>query len=205
MYKLFKFKKNTKGFSLVELIVVIAIMIILIALLVPSFVGYIERAHNVTDISNAKTLGNYLQLGLALAQNDSIDYTQTPWTSDPNNLYHGYIYVDDDEIRTSSIIIAEILEENGILKKGASAHPNMRKGIEPQFSKDKINSTRILCQSKSTWDRYQLNFVGSGRSLHFTYSACRKGKNKDPKASEQFASMIGGQPGGDEISLGEKK
>lgn len=204
MNKILKFKKNTKGFSLVELIVVIAIMIILIALLLPSVVGYIEKAHNVADISNAKTLGNYLQLGLAMAQNDSIDYTQTPWSNDPNNLYHGYIYVDDDEIRTSSMIIAEILEENGVLKPGSTAHPNMRQGREPQFSKDKVSSTRILCQSRSTWDRYQLNFVGNGRSLHFTYSACRNGKNQDTKASQQFASMIGGQSGGSEITLGGK-
>ncbi len=201
MDKILKFKKNIKGFSLVELIVVIAIMVILIALLTPSIVGYIEKANNAADVSNAKTISSYLQLGLALAQNNSLDYTQTPWTGDRNSLYHGYIYVDDDEIRTSSMVIAEILEENGILKPGATQNVHMRQGKEPQFSKDKVN---ILCQSKYTWDRYQINFVGKGRALQFNYSACRKGKNKDSEASGKFAGMIGGQSSGNEITLGGK-
>lgn len=45
-----KKKKNRKGFSLVELIVVLVIMAILAAALVPTLVGYI----NQTRQSNAK-------------------------------------------------------------------------------------------------------------------------------------------------------
>lgn len=39
-------RKNKKGFSLVELIIVIAIMVALIAVMAPSFVKYIAKSHD---------------------------------------------------------------------------------------------------------------------------------------------------------------
>lgn len=43
---------NNKGFSLVELIVVIAIMAVLVGLLVPQFLRYVERSRMSIDIHN---------------------------------------------------------------------------------------------------------------------------------------------------------
>lgn len=45
-------KKNNKGFSLVELIVVIAIMAVLVGVLAPQFIRYVERSRISTDIQN---------------------------------------------------------------------------------------------------------------------------------------------------------
>ena len=46
-------KMNNKGFSLVELIIVIAIMAILIVVLAPQYLKYVERSRNSTDMQTA--------------------------------------------------------------------------------------------------------------------------------------------------------
>lgn len=51
-----KERMNDKGFSLVELIIVIAIMAILIVVLAPQYLKYVERSRNSTDLQNATTM-----------------------------------------------------------------------------------------------------------------------------------------------------
>ncbi len=46
-------KLNNKGFSLVELIIVIAIMAILVGVLAPQFIKYVEQSRRSTDIQTA--------------------------------------------------------------------------------------------------------------------------------------------------------
>jgi prepilin-type N-terminal cleavage/methylation domain-containing protein len=49
-------KDNTEGFSLVELVIVIAILAILVALLVPRIVTHTYRAERTREIANARML-----------------------------------------------------------------------------------------------------------------------------------------------------
>lgn len=53
---------NDKGFSLVELIIVIAIMAILLVVLAPQYLKYVERSRNSTDLQNATEMVNALQI-----------------------------------------------------------------------------------------------------------------------------------------------
>ena len=48
-------KMNNKGFSLVELIIVIAIMAILVGVLAPSLYKYVQKSKEATDITNLDT------------------------------------------------------------------------------------------------------------------------------------------------------
>ncbi len=54
-------KLNNKGFSLVELIIVIAIMVILVAVLSPVFTKYVERGRKSTDVQTASELVTAIQ------------------------------------------------------------------------------------------------------------------------------------------------
>lgn len=58
-------KRNNKGFSLVELIIVIAIMAILAGVLAPQFVKYINRSRKSTDIQNAQQMATALSTEFA--------------------------------------------------------------------------------------------------------------------------------------------
>ncbi len=49
-------KKNNKGFSLVELIIVIAIMAVLIGLLAPQYLKFVQKSKVSADLSNAQAL-----------------------------------------------------------------------------------------------------------------------------------------------------
>ena len=61
-------KKNNKGFSLVELIVVIAIMAVLMVVLAPAMLRYVEKTRVQKDDSATSEVANALEL--ALAQED---------------------------------------------------------------------------------------------------------------------------------------
>lgn len=58
-------KKNNKGFSLVELIVVIAIMAVLMVVLAPAMLRYVEKSRIQKDESAAAEVRNAVELALA--------------------------------------------------------------------------------------------------------------------------------------------
>lgn len=57
-----KKEMNNKGFSLVELIIVIAIMAILVGALAPQFLKYVERSRKSTDCQNVAAIITALQV-----------------------------------------------------------------------------------------------------------------------------------------------
>ena len=57
-------KKDSKGFSLVELIVVIVILGVLVGIAVPSMTGYIERAKEAKDRANVESVEKAFMLAI---------------------------------------------------------------------------------------------------------------------------------------------
>lgn len=73
-------KMNNKGFSLVELIIVIAIMAILVGVLAPQFMKYIESSRQSTDIQSASAIRSAIEAGVAegeLTSNVTVSITGT--------------------------------------------------------------------------------------------------------------------------------
>lgn len=77
-------KMNNNGFSLIELIIVIAIMAVLIGVLAPQYMRYVERGRATADRDNIEAIVNALQVYYVdpnatstLANGDSITLVRT--------------------------------------------------------------------------------------------------------------------------------
>ena len=100
-----KFKPNSKkgGFSLIELIVVVAIMAVLVAVLAPSLLAYVERSRAQKDASAMGEVTNAVRLALA----DQDVYDELLDHNEKENV-SCYIHVgdeagtDDDRVSTQT-------------------------------------------------------------------------------------------------------
>lgn len=202
-------KAKSKGFTLIEVIIVIMIIAILAAMLVPNIYGYIELAHNRADVSAAKVVCQAIQIECAMDPDNIESFTKNPWNKGTNSdgtTYeaddHGYVYVDKTGVRVSSYAIAKLLEENGYI---TSAGPK-NKGEIAEYKYSKSQCRGLLCKSRKKWYRYQININYRNGEISFTYSANSKSGEKkntsgqssgtnlhDQEASEIFANMIGGE------------
>jgi prepilin-type N-terminal cleavage/methylation domain-containing protein len=88
---------NKKGFTLIELIVVIAIIAILAAILIPALLNYIQEANQTREQSDARS--TYTAVVLQVATGTQAGYTDAPVTTftgivQPTNLTCTFSAVD---------------------------------------------------------------------------------------------------------------
>lgn len=70
-------EKKNKGFTLVELIIVVAILAILVGLLAPQYTKYVERSRQAADASNLDNLVTAVKVATADGAYDIKDDTYT--------------------------------------------------------------------------------------------------------------------------------
>lgn len=70
MFKLLNKKKNNKGFTFVELVIVIAILAILVGLLAPQYTKYVEKSRKSADASNMDEMVKAIQVYAADGSNN---------------------------------------------------------------------------------------------------------------------------------------
>ena len=103
-------KKDNKGFSLVELIIVITIMAVLTAIMAPQFLKYVERSRVARDETNIEIVVRGIQTSLA----DETTYKAVALTTNGSftvtYAVDGTIKVDDStDDATMAKELAEVL------------------------------------------------------------------------------------------------
>ncbi len=88
-------KMNKKGFTLAELLIVVAIIAVLVAISIPIFTSQLERSREATDLANiraayAEAVSDYLAAGAQTAKDakvTSIKQTESGWKIEDPKLY----------------------------------------------------------------------------------------------------------------------
>lgn len=137
-----KEKMNDKGFSLVELIIVIAIMAVLVVVLAPQYLKYVERSRNSTDLQNATEIVTALQV----------------YGSDPEATV---------SIPTAAFSIK--IDKSGTVALGKTTFEGA--ALIDAGLADADGNLKMKCQSKTLWDNYTITATPSNGGLVFTYSS----------------------------------
>lgn len=87
MKKLLRKKLNKKGFTLAELLIVIAIIAVLVAIAVPIFTSQLHNARVARDEANLRSV-KAAAVARLLSGEDGLDLDDGPWTAEA--------YIDED-------------------------------------------------------------------------------------------------------------
>jgi len=81
-------KQNRKGFTLAELLIVVAIIAVLVAVAIPVFTSQLEKSREATDIANvrsayAEVVTHYLEKASIIKISVEAKQTQAKWQTSP--------------------------------------------------------------------------------------------------------------------------
>lgn len=129
-------KQGKKGFTLVELIVVIVILGILLAIAVPALIGYIDRAQNQGAIVEGATARTAMQTIVSDSYGRGGDFTPvngTPFTvplSDADVPMTEFNEAIDQLTGTNGFNVTELTVTNGVVEKFKVEVPGTGKTVE---------------------------------------------------------------------------
>ena len=105
-----------RGFTLIELIVVISVLIILAAILIPTVFGFISRANEAADLANARMLYSAALISITNADVDITGTYTANATGQTPTLFADYVGTIWPVPRAAGSLYFEtvIAEENGI-------------------------------------------------------------------------------------------
>ena len=111
-------KKNNKGFTLAELLIVVAIIAVLTAIAIPVFTQQLERSREATDMSNlraayAEAMADYLANGATKATSATVSarQQQTSW----QNTENGKLYTRINGTEGSVSVTAKTASDSWVI------------------------------------------------------------------------------------------
>lgn len=148
-------KKNRKGFSLVELIVVLVIMAILTAALVPSLIGYIRQARQSTAKDECASVVQAAQTVVSSAYaSGSKTYTNNS-DSTKNVVFTAFTgdVTTVDNFKDVVMSLAEVSGEIGSIGLGDSTS----EGVVTDVTYTASNGQTVVYDADSTGDLYTVS------------------------------------------------
>ena len=140
---------KNKGFSLVELIIVIAIMAILAAAIAPALIRYIDKSRRSDDVAAAETINTSAQA--ALANEDAYDEIQAEM---------GALTSADD-----AVVIATANNNNAFADAGS--HPTFLE----ELNSSQANKSPKLKYTKDGASHWAVGVNGAGKPVVWLGSA----------------------------------
>lgn len=144
-------RNRNKGFSLVELIVVIAIMAVLVGVLAPQFIGYVAKTRQSTDIQNAQTLATEIGVRIAnteAGEDDFKSYTKDTWAEVTTTVVSAVPVVKNSSVGTGAKFYYMVDSDDIVhIAVGTSAPGTPAPGTEPRgqlypkFGADTVDGT----------------------------------------------------------------
>lgn len=111
-----KKKMNKKGFTLAELLIVVAIIAVLVAISIPIFTTQLEKAREATDASNIRAA--YAEIMVEILNNDTnnitgtdfqveLQQTVTDWQNEQNqtNLNKLLVAADTNDLSKTAVVL----------------------------------------------------------------------------------------------------
>lgn len=140
-------KMNNKGFSLIELIIVIAIMAVLVAVIAPNLTSYLGNSKKKTDNSNADTIENVINTQLQnYCSDDKIKAVK-----------------DTDDDMKSYTDVAEILDNAtdfaGDDDYESEFETNVKKNIPDKYYKD--SGSAVTMNTKQDGFKFWVQITGT--------------------------------------------
>ena len=180
--KILKFN-NDKGFTLVELLIIIAIMALLVAIIVPNFLQYHDKARKVRDLEMARVLGTALQRVLILNPEASKEWDK--WNST-----NYAIRFDVTDPYTGEAYTLYNMFEWTLLEKGditGTYKDNYRNGILRDAHREGVGNGGGAGANKTLYDayvdelsQYDINIFYRKYGIH-QYRICKRADNGEPE------------------------
>lgn len=164
-----KEKMNDKGFSLVELIIVIAIMAVLVVVLAPQYLKYVEKSRNSTDLQNATEMVTAFQ-----------------------------VYASDPDVASADAYVAEkaftvTVSSSGTTIAGDNATAAKAALFEAGLATAKDANPATTCVSRTNWKSYQITgTVQKNGSITFVYTSSKDGDDGTGDTTT-FANAMAGK------------